>query len=339
MTAEDGDGSSEQESQDFLADRRGRFLPRHLIANSDSSDNSATWATYPRPLPGHAPAVREPPPGPGADAPGREDRVRDSVTLWDRPLVDPRHVWWNHRLVLECRPDLPSPSPLELVSRRFEPGLWRLARRYWGLYFLPRTLPGKYQELLRRARAAARAVEDAPAEIRDELLYRPEPLSSSELLLRERLLLLAHTLASGDEDPEFDAEEHSRSLITPLEARAGEAFALALRQARAVDVMITEGLHLQGEMYTVGRRNTRVVSCVPTVERVVCDCGKGRWLLILIDRYGAIGCSCGRLRWERRLTHEVIERMAPGKPTRFRPPFDLDRIAAEAGFGPFRRRW
>ncbi|MFB7470046.1 hypothetical protein [Kitasatospora sp. NPDC056184] len=277
-------------------------------------------------------------PGP-ADAPGREVPVRDSLTLWDKPLVGPRYVLWKHRLVLESRPDLPSPSPLKLVTKRYEPGLWRLARRYWGLYYLPRSLPEEYQEILRRARAAARATEDAPAGVRDELLHREEPLFDSRLLLEERLLLLAQTLESGDEDPEFDAEAESRPLIGALEARATAAFDLALRRAEAVDVVATEELRLPGEQYTVGRWNLQDVSRVPTVERLVCDCGRSRWLVILIDRSGAVGCSCGRLRWESRLTREVVERTAPAGPTRFRPPFDLDAVAAEAGFGPFRRRW
>ncbi|MFF8772425.1 hypothetical protein [Kitasatospora sp. NPDC015120] len=104
-------------------------------------------------------------------------------------------------------------------------------------------------------------------------------------------------------------------------------------------MVIAERLHLPGELDTVGRRNLHPVSRVPTVERIVCDCGGSRWLMILIDRDGAIGCSCGRLRREDRLTREVVERTAPGGSRRFRPPFDLDAVAAQAGFGPFRRQW
>ncbi|MFE6868840.1 hypothetical protein ACFVFS_20055 [Kitasatospora sp. NPDC057692] len=282
---------------------------------------------------------RDAPPGPAHAAPEGEAPVRDSPTLWDKPLVGPRHIWWKHRLVLESHPDLPSPSPLDLITKRCDPGLWRLARRYRGGYLLPRSLSADHQEILRRARAAARAVDDAPAGIRDELLRRAEPLAENRLLLRERLLLLAQTLETGDEDPEFDAAAESRPFIDALEERAREAFELALRQAGAVEVVIAERLHLDGELYTVGRRNLRAVSRVPTVERLVCDCGGSRWLVVLIGRDGAIGCSCGRLRWENRLTREVVERTAPGVPRRFRPPFDLDAVAAEAGFGPFCRQW
>ncbi|MFB7673190.1 hypothetical protein ACFC26_17450 [Kitasatospora purpeofusca] len=301
-----------------------------------------TW-----PVLGHGPAARrtrEPAPSRTDNAPEHEVPVRDSLPLWDVPLVSPRHVPWQHRLVLESHPDLPPPSDappprLSFAARRYEPGLWEIARKYPGQYFLPRTLSEEHQEILRSARAAARAIEDAPPKIADELLHRDELLFSSRLLLKERLLLLARTLERGGGDPEFDPQEDSQSLIGVLEARAGEAFDMALRQAQVVEAIIMDELILQGRVYNAPRRNGPAVSQQPTLERVVCDCGQSRWLLILIDEHGAIGCACGRLRWEDRLTRRTVEQMAPAMLTELRPPFDLDTIAAASGFGPFRHKW
>ncbi|MGV9267444.1 hypothetical protein ACWDRR_22585 [Kitasatospora sp. NPDC003701] len=304
-----------------------------------------TW-----PVLGHAPAVRSarrPAPPSAVAAIEEEVPVRDSVTLWDQPLVDPRRVSWAHRRALESCPDLPSPSG---KLRRWRAGslftpaskrgaLWGIAHRFEGLYFLPRSLPEQFQEILRRARAAARAIEDAPGDIRDELLWRDQQLSTSRLLLGERLLLLARTLETADEDPAFDAESDCHVLIGILEARASESFDMALRQAEVVEVMSAENLYLDGRFYVPSPRSKHGVSLLPTVEHVVCDCGQSRWLLILIDGRGAIGCVCGRLRWEDRLTRNRIEHAAPGAMTPFRPPFDLDAVAAEVGFGPFRHKW
>ncbi|WP_406085900.1 hypothetical protein [Kitasatospora purpeofusca] len=103
--------------------------------------------------------------------------------------------------------------------------------------------------------------------------------------------------------------------------------------------MSAENLYLDGRFYVPSPRSKHGVSLLPTVEHVVCDCGQSRWLLILIDGRGAIGCVCGRLRWEYRLTRNRIEHAVPVAMTPFRPPFDLDVVAAEVGFGPFRHKW
>ncbi|MFJ9448397.1 hypothetical protein ACIRRH_42320 [Kitasatospora sp. NPDC101235] len=249
--------------------------------------------------------------------------------------------------MLENTPDLPPPSgklprwerhvPTNLLPKQYEPGLWEIARRYREHYFLPRALPEEYQEQLRRARAAARAIQDAPSEIAEELLYRrPEPLVSPRLLLEERLLLLARTLQTADEDPAFDAEADCEPFIGILEARAAEGFDLALGRAEAIDVVIADELHLDWPLYAVARHTMLDVSFAPMVEHVVCGCGKSRWLVILIDGHGAIACACGRLRWEPRLKRETMEQVFPGKLTRLPSPSDLDRVAE---FGPFRHKW
>ncbi|MEV4560017.1 hypothetical protein AB0K51_23920 [Kitasatospora sp. NPDC049285] len=302
--------------------------------------NAKTW-----PVLGHPEVprrTREEPSRPAGAAEAAEIPVRDSLTLWDQPLVDPRRVWWQHRLVLESHPDLPPPSAkrqlVPFSKQRHSPGLRQLAERYRGLYFLPRSLPEEYQEVLRQARAAARAVKDAPAKIAEELVHRVDQLSDGDLLLDERLLELARSLerTAATEGPLPDVDANW-PLLRVLEACAGESFDLALRQAETVQAIIAYELNLPLQE-AVTDRDSRV-SYRSVTEHVVCDCGKSRWLLVFVGGHGAIGCACGRLRWESRLRCDVFERSHPGKLTEFQPPFDLDAIAAEVGFGPFRHKW
>ncbi|MFG2845988.1 hypothetical protein ACGF12_22880 [Kitasatospora sp. NPDC048296] len=334
-------------SDDALAGASAIATEIDQVLRRGLPDGLMTWAVL-----GHEPAERpkrEPAPRP-VEAAEDEAPIRDSLTLWDQPLVNPRRVGWKHRRVLESHPNLPPPTGalprwerrVPFLTGQYDRGLWEIARFFRDGYFLPRVLSEEHQKLLRRARAAARAIEDAPSGITDELLRRvrhSEPPSRNSFLLEERLLWLAYELEAAGADPDLDVSVDCLLLIGILEACAAESFDLALRQAETVEIAVTPELHLWNYRAAVPSEKLGVQSA-SRVERVVCDCGSaGRWLLIFIGEHGAIGCTCGRLRWADRLDREAIEKADPGKFARFYPPFDLDAIAGEFGYGPFRHNW
>ncbi|MFG2845991.1 hypothetical protein ACGF12_22895 [Kitasatospora sp. NPDC048296] len=231
------------------------------------------------------------------------------------------------------------PLAASLVGPPQERGLWEIAYQYRDMYVVPATLTETNQGLLLRARAAARVLEHAPDSVRYEL-HRDKALGGSTFELNMLIYQLARTLSTIGDSPVFDVQAGCWPFLSTLEQRAAQSFDLAIRAAETIAVIVVSKLFVHqvevpAQLPLPPRESWPQVS-----ERLTCDCGKETWLVLLVDDHAAIGCVCGRLRWEPRITREPIEEQFPGiLVTVPAAAFDLDALAAAHGFGPFRHHW
>ncbi|MFD0260157.1 hypothetical protein ACFVH7_17995 [Kitasatospora indigofera] len=279
----------------------------------------------------------------------------ETLTLWDRPIVDPNpfHVLLAHQLVLEQHAVLPPPTgdlprrpgpaprhPGDSSAPRFEKGLWEIARRYRDRYVLPRTLSAESAVILQRARAASAAILDAPANAWQRIAGDPAN-EIGRYDLPERLWQLARELSAAQATDGIDLVAAHEPFLAKLERLAFQSFEDGFGDATTIEFIKVDRVDIQEA------RPPAVIDPPPrqewpvVTERLQCDCGRtGTWLLFFADDSAAFGCRCGRLRWEPRVTRARFKQMRPEVEMEdLRSGFDLDSLAADQGYGPFRHIW